>query len=119
MRSWSIPAGKFFGVEVRIHLTFLALLAFVWMSESAMKGNPSPVRGLLLVALVLASVAVHEIGHAWVALRRGAKPQTVILLPIGGIPLSDVSATPPPTQKADIFKRDLSIALAGPVVNLA
>jgi len=119
MRSWSIPAGKFFGVEVRIHLTFLALLAFVWMSESAMKGNPSPVRGLLLVALVLASVAVHEIGHAWVALRRGAKPQTVILLPIGGIPLSDETATPPPTQKADIFKRDLSIALAGPVVNLA
>jgi Zn-dependent protease/CBS domain-containing protein len=119
MRSWSIPAGKFFGVEVRIHLTFLALLAFVWMSESAMKGNPSPVRGLLLVALVLASVAVHEIGHAWVALRKGAKPQTVILLPIGGIPLSDETATPPPTQKADIFKRDLSIALAGPVVNLA
>ncbi len=119
MRSWSIPAGKFFGVEVRIHLTFLALLAFVWMSESAMKGNPSPVRGLLLVALVLASVAVHEIGHAWVALRKGTKPQTVILLPIGGIPLSDETATPPPTQKADIFKRDLSIALAGPVVNLA
>jgi Zn-dependent protease/CBS domain-containing protein len=119
MRSWSIPAGKFFGVEVRIHLTFLALLAFVWMSESTMKGNPSPVRGLLLVALILGSVVVHELGHAWVGIRKGVKPQAVILLPIGGIPLTDETVPPASPEKADIFQRDVSIALAGPLVNLA
>jgi len=49
MRSWSIPAGRIFGTEIRIHLTYLALLAFVWMSESTMKSGatpvPSPMRG--------------------------------------------------------------------------
>jgi Zn-dependent protease/CBS domain-containing protein len=118
MRSWSIPAGKYFGVEVRIHLTFLALLAFVWMSESTMKGNPSPVRGLVLVALILASVVVHELGHAWAGMRKGVKPQAVILLPIGGIPLADETVPPASPEKTDIFKRDVSIALAGPLVNL-
>ena len=119
MRSWSIPAGKFLGVEVRIHLTFLALLAFVWMSESTMKGNPSPLRGLVLVALILGSVCVHELGHAWLSIREGVKPQALILLPIGGIPLSDDSVPPVTPEKTAIFQRDLAIALAGPAVNLA
>ena len=26
MRSWSIPVGRLFGIEIRIHLTFLFLL---------------------------------------------------------------------------------------------
>jgi Zn-dependent protease len=119
MRSWSIPAGKYFGIEVRIHLTFLALLAFVWMSESAMKGNPTPLRGLVLVAIILASVALHELGHALMAIGAGVRPQAVVLLPIGGIPIADQSAAAVPTKKADTWKRDVRIALAGPAVNLA
>jgi Zn-dependent protease/CBS domain-containing protein len=119
MRSWSIPAGKFFGVEVRIHLTFLALLAFVWMSESTMKGsNPSPYRGVMLVGIILGSVILHEIGHALVGLRKGVKPQAVILLPIGGIPLTDETATVAAPKKTDMFQRDFSVAIAGPIVNL-
>jgi Zn-dependent protease len=119
MRSWSIPAGKYFGIEVRIHLTFLALLAFVWMSESAMKGNPTPLRGLVLVAIILASVALNELGHALMAIRAGVRPQAVVLLPIGGIPIADQSAAAVPTKKVDTWKRDVRIALAGPAVNLA
>jgi Zn-dependent protease/CBS domain-containing protein len=118
MRSWSIPAGKFLGIEVRIHLTFLALLAFVWMSESAMKGNPSPVRGLVLVALILASVVLHELAHAWVAIREAMRPKVVILLPIGGIPLTEDPPIPGASQKSETWKRDLRIAIAGPLVNL-
>ena len=119
MRSWSIPAGKFFGVDVRIHLTFLALLAFVWMSESAMKGNPSPLRGLMLVGLILGSVALHELGHALVAIRERVRPQAVVLLPIGGIPIADESQAAAPTPKPDAWKREIRIAVAGPLVNLA
>ena len=119
MRSWSILAGNFLGIEVRIHLTFLALLAFVWMSESAMKGNPSsPVRGLVLVALILASVVLHELAHAWVAIREGMRPKVVILLPTGGIPLTEDPPIPAPSQKSEMWKRDLRIAIAGPLVNL-
>src|SRR5438270_8424879 len=34
MRSWSIPAGQWNGVHVRIHLAFLFLLLFVWLTQS-------------------------------------------------------------------------------------
>ncbi len=34
MRTWSIPVGRIFGVEIRVDLTLVFLLAFVWMIES-------------------------------------------------------------------------------------
>ena len=35
MRSWSIPAGRIFGVDIRIDFSFLLLLAFVAFSQQA------------------------------------------------------------------------------------
>ena len=49
MRNWSIPAGRIFGVEIRIHLTFLFLLVFVWLTDSASHATVTPGRGLALV----------------------------------------------------------------------
>ena len=39
MRSWSVPAGRLFGVDIRIHLTFVFLLAFVWFTQSVTMGT--------------------------------------------------------------------------------
>ena len=35
MRSWSIPVGRLFGVDVRIHLTFLILPMFIFWTDYA------------------------------------------------------------------------------------
>jgi hypothetical protein len=59
MRNWSIPAGRIFGVEIRIHLTFLFLLVFVWLTDSASHGTLSPGRGLALVGIIFPSVLLH------------------------------------------------------------
>jgi Zn-dependent protease/CBS domain-containing protein len=117
MRSWSIPIGRLFGVEVRLHLTFVFLLAFVWMAEAAMKGNSTPARVLTLVAIIFGSVVLHELGHALVAQREGLQAKAIILLPIGGITLMD-ETNPDTTPGVVAWKRDIRIALAGPVVNL-
>ena len=118
MRSWSIPVGRLFGVEIRVHLTFVFLLAFVWMAESAMKGNSTPGRVLILVGIIFGSVVLHELGHALVAQREGLQAKAIILFPIGGITLlDDVVAGPTPGVVA--WKRDIRIALAGPLVNIA
>jgi len=118
MRSWSIPVGRLFGVEIRVHLTFVFLLAFVWMAESAMKSNSTPGRVLILVAMVFASVVLHELGHALVAKREGLLAKAIILFPIGGIALlDDAAASSAPGVLA--WKRDIRIALAGPFVNIA
>ena len=83
-RSWSIPIGRLFGVEIRVHLTFVFLLAFVWMAESAMKGNSSPGRVLALVGVIFGCVVLHELGHALAARREGMQAKAIVLLPIGG-----------------------------------
>jgi Zn-dependent protease/CBS domain-containing protein len=118
MRNWSIPAGRIFGVELRIHLTFFFLLLFVWLTESASHGPASAGRGLALVGIVFASVVLHELGHALIATHAGLPAKAIILLPIGGITLLDESQQPLEPGVLT-WKRDIRIAIAGPVVNLA
>jgi Zn-dependent protease/CBS domain-containing protein len=122
MRNWSIPIGKLFGVEVRVHFTFVFLLAFIWMAESSMPkpaGTPSstPGRVLALVGIIFGAVVLHELGHALVAMREGLHAKAIILLPIGGITVLEDSQAPAPTGQAT-WKRDVRIALAGPLVNI-
>jgi len=118
MRSWSIPAGRIFGVELRIHLTFLFLLVFVWLTESAAHGSASAgPRGLALVGIIFGSVALHELGHALASRRAGIPAKAIILLPIGGVTLLDETRLPVESGE-ETWKRDIRIALAGPAVNL-
>ena len=117
MRNWSIPAGRIFGVELRIHLTFFFLLIFVWLTESTTHGPANAGRGLALVAIIFGSVVLHELGHALVGMRAGIPAKAIILLPIGGVTLLDE------TQHAIepgllTWKRDIRIAVAGPLVNI-
>ena len=116
MRSWSIPVGRLFGIEVRIHLTFLFLLVFVWSTEAATQDAGTALRGLALVGIVFGSVVLHELGHALVARGSGIPAKGIILLPIGGITILDEAhAIPDPIHA---WKRDIRIAVAGPLVNL-
>jgi len=117
MRSWSIPAGRLFGVEIRIHLTFLFLLFFIWLTEAAPPGALHPGRGLALLFIIFASVVLHELGHALISSQAGIPAKAVILLPIGGVTLLDETRLA--SQSAnDAWKRDVRIALTGPLVNL-
>src|SRR5271157_4399841 len=115
MRSWSIPVGRLFGIEIRIHLTFLFLLVFVW--STAAQDAAIALRGVALVGIVFGSVVLHELGHALVARGSGIPAKGIILLPIGGITILDEAhAIPDPI---DGWKRDVRIAAAGPLVNLS
>ncbi len=118
MRSWSIPAGRVFGVEIRIHLTFLFLLFFIFFTELAAHTAPNPARSIALVGIIFGSVVLHELGHAVMGNRAGIPAKTIVLLPIGGVTLMDETRQ---TLEPGIqtWKRDIRIALAGPLVNLA
>src|SRR5271169_5021842 len=117
MRNWSIPAGRIFGVELRVHLTFFFLLIFVWLTESTAHGTANAGRGLALVGIIFGSVVLHELGHALVGMRAGVPAKAIILLPIGGVTLLD--ETQRPLEPGILtWKRDIRIAVAGPLVNL-
>src|SRR5437016_11259836 len=115
MRSWSIPAGKVFGVEIRIHLSFVLLLLFVGLSQQAAHLPMNPWRGAALVAIVFGSVVLHELGHALVGRHSGVPPRAIVLLPIGGVTIFDEARPSLPAN----WRRDARIAAAGPAVNFA
>jgi Zn-dependent protease/CBS domain-containing protein len=114
MRGWSFPAGRLFGVDLRIHVTFLFLLGFVWFSESLTMGVSGPGRGLALVGVIFGCVVLHELAHALVAKRGGIIVRSIILLPIGGVTIMEDpdAGNPDPA-------RDIRVAVAGPLLNLA
>jgi Zn-dependent protease/CBS domain-containing protein len=120
MRSWSIPVGRLFGVDVRVHLTFVVLPLFIfWTEYAAHQGSANGPRDLALVGIILACVAAHECGHMLAARRVGLIPKAVILLPLTGVALYDESRI----QKAPLtgltWKRDIRLALIGPLISLA
>src|SRR5271168_2329361 len=99
MRSFSIHVGRLFGIEVRLHLTFLILPLFVFWTEYNVHPANGP-RDLALVGIVLACVAAHEMGHMFVAWRAGLIPKAVILLPLGGVTVFDEARVQPPQSTA-------------------
>jgi Zn-dependent protease len=112
-----MPAGRLFGTDIRIHVTFLFLLFFIWLTESGPHGPVYPARGVALVAIVLVSVALHELAHLFMAFRLGIKPRSVVLLPLGGVSLVDetqqaIESTP------ESWKHDIRIAAVGPIANV-
>ena len=119
MRSFSLHVGRLFGVEVRLHLTFLFLPLFVFWTEYNVHGSANGSRDLALVGIVLACVAAHEVGHMLVAHRYGLVPKAVILLPLGGVTVFDESRVEAPASVDATWRREVSIALTGPLVNLA
>jgi len=119
MRSWSISVGRLFGIDVRIHLTFLILPVFIyWTDYEAHQGAASGPRDLALCGIILACVAAHEAGHMLLARRFGLIPKAVILLPLTGVALYDESRLEK-QPSALMWKREVRITLVGPLVNLA
>ncbi len=120
MRSWSIPVGRLFGVDVRIHLTFFLLPMFVfWTDYAAHQGNANGTHDMALVAIILACVGAHECGHMLAARRFGLIPKAVILLPLTGVVLYEESKTEKPQPATLLWTREIRLALVGPLVNLA
>lgn len=119
MRSWSIPIGRVFGVDVRLHLTFLILPLFIfWTDYAAHQQSANGPRDLALCGIILACVALHEAGHMIAARRVGLVPKAVILLPLTGVALYDETRVE--KQPAALaWKREISLAMVGPLVNLA
>jgi Zn-dependent protease/predicted transcriptional regulator len=106
---WSFPVGKLFGIPIRVHYTFLILLAFIWYVESSVLGAEAGLHSVIFWALIFACVLLHELGHSLVGQSYGLTIASIILLPIGGV--SQIAEIP-----RDPIK-EVTITVAGPAVN--
>ncbi len=111
-RSWSIPVGKVGEVHVRLHLTYLMLLFYVWIIQADELGARVYSRGLGFVAVVLGSVIVHEIAHGLASLNLKLPQRMLVLMPVGGVTLMDDGTG----QYRDPVGSS-RVALAGPFAN--
>ena len=107
MRGWSIPLGRWMGVELRVH-AFFPLLAVVCLGLSAADGV---MRGLALFLLLVGAVAVRETARLLVAIYLGLKLRAVLFLPIGGL---YAYATPESQEDSNQGAGQFAMALAGP-----
>lgn len=105
----SIPFGRLFGVEIRLHLSFLVLFAVAVGYSSVTMTSAAPGAGLWL-ALCFA-VVVREVARAVAALYSGLKLRALFLLPVGG-----VMAFAPREPGADKPKTRL-VSAAAPIAN--
>ena len=109
MRS-SLTVASIFGIEVRIHLTFLLFLIWIWFSYYQVAGFDGAVQGVLFILALFACVLLHEFGHAFAARGFGIETPDITLLPIGGVArLSRIPEEP---------WQELVVAIAGPLVNV-
>jgi len=98
------------GIDVKIHVTFLLLLAwFGWMywQEGGVSGA---IEGVGFTLLLFLCVLLHEFGHAFAARAYGIRTPDITLLPIGGVARLERMPSKP--------AHELVVALAGPAVNV-
>src|SRR5919206_4779845 len=103
--------GRFSGIDVRVHWTFLLLLAFFAFIGYQASGSPlGALTATVTIVALFVSVLLHEFGHSLVAQRLGLEIHSITLLPIGGV--SNLESLP--EKPSD----ELKITLAGPLVNV-
>jgi Zn-dependent protease len=106
---WQWKLGRFFGIDVYIHATFLLIIAFVAWSHWA-QGAARVMDGIVFVLAIFACVVAHEYGHALTARKCGIKTRDITLYPIGGVARME--------RMPDKPIQELWVALAGPAVNV-
>lgn len=99
MVDMSPTVGRVFGIPIQLHWTFIMLLLVSLIYPAF----------FLYILLLFAFVVVHELSHSIAAKRNNISVKKIILYPLGGGSMIDLSGADP--------RLEFRIALAGPVSN--
>lgn len=106
--------GKFLGVEFRVHVAFVFLMAYLLLPFIRTGDTAALGRAFAMCLLVLVSVFLRELGRTLVGSRNGLPIKASILLPIGAVNFIDPNAR---TDSPGQFLREVRVASAGFLVN--
>ncbi len=114
-----IPVARVLGTEIRVHVSWTLIVAFLVASLGAvdLPGRypawPAGVAWVVAAAAgagFFASVLLHELAHLAVGRRAGAAPQSVTLLLFGGVA--------PAERGAHTAAWEAAIAISGPLASI-
>ena len=108
---WSVNIGSIAGTAIRIHITFLLFLVWIFVASYISGGAEAAWSGLAFMVLLFLCVLAHEFGHIFTARAFGVRTPDVTLLPIGGVARLERIPEKP--------GEEFLIAIAGPLVNVA
>lgn len=108
---WSYRIVTILGTEVRLHVTFLLLVAWYAFAAWNAGGSSAALISAVFLLLIFFCVLLHEFGHILAARRYGIRTPEVLLSPIGGLARLERLPEEP--------RQEIVVALAGPVVTLA
>lgn len=108
----SLLIAKISGIKIRIHWTFMILIAWIIISEARRGSNAEEVLWTLgFIMAIFFTIILHELGHALTAKQFNFKTRDITLLPIGGVARMDNLPNKP--------MQEFLVAIMGPMVNLA
>jgi Zn-dependent protease/CBS domain-containing protein len=107
---WSLNIGTIAGTAVRVHITFLLFLGWIFFASYGSEGPQAAWLSLLFMVLLFACVTAHEFGHIFTARAFGVATPDVTLLPIGGVARLERIPEEP--------YQEFLVAIAGPLVNV-
>jgi len=96
----NIPLGKWFGVPVALHFSWVVFIAIVAFQ------NPN---FAIVLSSVFGIVLLHEFGHSLAGMYFHHKTRSITIYPFGGVALMEMPAK---------SSQELVVALAGPAVNV-
>ncbi len=112
------------GIPVRMHWTIIFIVLFIaWSFANTSQSTSSIIYGfggvepaevrwlfsLLLALILFACVALHELGHSYIALRNGISIKSITLYFFGGVAaMEEIPRNP---------SLELKMAFAGPAVS--
>jgi Zn-dependent protease/CBS domain-containing protein len=122
----SIKLGKIIGIPIKIHFTFIFILAlFAWafsVESISIFGftigfgglqidiGIKVLLGILAAISLFICVLLHELGHSYITQKMGYKINSITLFIFGGISSSEEIPRKP--------KQEMKIAIMGPIVSI-
>jgi Zn-dependent protease len=122
----SVQIGRIIGIPIKIHFTFLIILAlFAWSFSTSsvtifgfiigygvliLDIILKVILGIVLAILLFACVILHELGHSYVTQQYGYKINEITLFIFGGVSQAEEIPQDP--------RMELKIAVVGPLISL-
>ena len=108
---WSTNAGRWIGVPVRVHVLLLLFVALIFgaeWNENSSNSNMFAGTAMVTVLVLLGSIILHELAHAFALINLGGQIHQVVLTPWGSN--SDLGLPTTGPARAVVY-------LAGPFLN--